>query len=297
MEKQINEMLLLHKGLTPRAARARALDLLDMVGIKNPEQRLSSYPHELSGGQRQRVMIAMALANEPDLLIADEPTTALDVTIQAQVLTLLKDLKARLGMAMLLITHDLGIVHKMADRVYVMHAGEVVESGTTREDFRKPAATPTPRSCSPPSLQGRPGARAGRCAVGNGGAGPSSVWFPIKAGVLRRTVDHIKAVDGISVNVRAGHTVGVVGESGSGKTTLGLALLRLQRSEGSIRFGEREHSGLALETAAGPFAARCRSCFQDPFGSLSPRMSIGADYRRGPAGAPARRIPTTNASG
>jgi len=278
VEKQIDEMLLLHKGLTPDKARSRALALLDMVGIKNPEQRLSSYPHQLSGGQRQRVMIAMALANEPDLLIADEPTTALDVTIQAQVLTLLKDLKARLGMAMLLITHDLGIVHKMADRVYVMHAGEVVESGTTREIFEnashpytqkllaaEPSGDPVPAPEDAPSVMTARDVR---------------VWFPIKAGVLRRTVDHIKAVDGISVNVRAGHTVGVVGESGSGKTTLGLALLRLQRSEGSIRFGERELQGLRSKPLR-PLRREMQVVFQDPFSSLSPRMSVGQIIEEG----------------
>jgi microcin C transport system ATP-binding protein len=278
VEKQIDEMLLLHKGLTPDQARSRALELLDMVGIKNPEQRLSAYPHQLSGGQRQRVMIAMALANEPDLLIADEPTTALDVTIQAQVLTLLKDLKARLGMAMLLITHDLGIVHKMADRVYVMHAGEIVESGTTREIFEnashpytqkllaaEPSGDPVPAPEDAPSVMAAKDLR---------------VWFPIKAGVLRRTVDHIKAVDGISVNVRAGHTVGVVGESGSGKTTLGLALLRLERSQGSIRFGERELQGLRSKPLR-PLRREMQVVFQDPFSSLSPRMSVGQIIEEG----------------
>jgi len=220
----------------------------------------------------------MALANEPDLLIADEPTTALDVTIQAQVLTLLKDLKARLGMAMLLITHDLGIVHKMADRVYVMHAGEVVESGTTREIFEnashpytqkllaaEPSGDPVPAPEDAPSVMTARDVR---------------VWFPIKAGVLRRTVDHIKAVDGISVNVRAGHTVGVVGESGSGKTTLGLALLRLQRSEGSIRFGERELQGLRSKPLR-PLRREMQVVFQDPFSSLSPRMSVGQIIEEG----------------
>ncbi len=278
VEKQIDEMLLLHKGLTAEQARSRALALLDMVGIKNPEQRLSSYPHQLSGGQRQRVMIAMALANEPGLLIADEPTTALDVTIQAQVLTLLKDLKARLGMAMLLITHDLGIVHKMSDRVYVMHAGEVVESGTTREIFEnaqhpytqkllaaEPSGDPLPAPEDAPSVMTARDVR---------------VWFPIKAGVLRRTVGHIKAVDGISVTVRAGHTVGVVGESGSGKTTLGLALLRLQRSEGSIRFGERELQGLRSKPLR-PLRREMQVVFQDPFSSLSPRMSVGQIIEEG----------------
>jgi microcin C transport system ATP-binding protein len=278
VEKQIDEMLLLHKGLTPDQARSRALELLDMVGIKNPEQRLSAYPHQLSGGQRQRVMIAMALANEPDLLIADEPTTALDVTIQAQVLTLLKDLKAQLGMAMLLITHDLGIVHKMADRVYVMHAGEIVESGTTREIFEnashpytqkllaaEPSGDPVPAPEDAPSVMAAKDLR---------------VWFPIKAGVLRRTVDHIKAVDGISVNVRAGHTVGVVGESGSGKTTLGLALLRLERSQGSIRFGERELQGLRSKPLR-PLRREMQVVFQDPFSSLSPRMSVGQIIEEG----------------
>ena len=278
VEKQIGESLFVHKGLGRDAARARTLELLKLVGVRNPEQRLSSYPHQLSGGQRQRVMIAMALANEPDLLIADEPTTALDVTIQAQVLTLLRDLKARLGMAMLLITHDLDVVHKMADRVYVMHAGEVVESGTTHEIFEN-ASHPYTRKLLAAEPSGDP-LPAPENAPSVMAAQDLRVWFPIKAGVLRRTVDHIKAVDGISVNVRAGHTVGVVGESGSGKTTLGLALLRLQRSEGSIRFGEHELQGLRSKPLR-PLRREMQVVFQDPFSSLSPRMSVGQIIEEG----------------
>ena len=224
------------------------MELLRLVGLPEAERRLDAYPHQLSGGQRQRVMIAMALANEPDLLIADEPTTALDVTIQAQILKLLRDLQARFGMALLLITHDLAIVRKMADRVSVMSQGEIVEAGSTAEIFERPrhpytrrllAAEPAPRVPGPPTE-----APVVMAAEG------VKVWFPVKAGVLRRTVDHVKAVDGVSVTIREGQTVGVVGESGSGKTTLGLALLRLLRSEGRIQFQGRELQGLGSGRAA-----------------------------------------------
>ncbi len=271
VEKQIREMLMLHTGLTGSAARARILELLDLVGIRNPEQRLKSYPHQLSGGQRQRVTIAMALANEPDLLIADEPTTALDVTVQAQILALLKALQARLGMAMLLITHDLGIVRKMANRVYVMKDGRIVESGPVETVFTAPedpytehllAAEPKPK-----------GLAAAADAPEVLSAREVRVWFPVKAGVLRRTVDHIKAVDDISLTIREGHTVGVVGESGSGKTTLGLALLRLERSTGSITFQSREIQGLRSQALRG-LRREMQIVFQDPYGSLSPRMSV-----------------------
>ena len=278
VEKQIGESLALHKGLVGDAARARTLELLNLVGIRNPEQRLTSYPHQLSGGQRQRVMIAMALANEPELLIADEPTTALDVTIQAQVLGLLKDLKAELGMSMLLITHDLTIVRKMADRVYVMQGGEVVESGDTRSLFNSPQHPYTQKllAAEPASAPSRP-LKDGRTLLA---ADDIRVWFPVRAGVLRRTVDHIKAVDGISVTVREGRTVGVVGESGSGKTTLGLALLRLERSNGEILFDGRQIQGLRSNELR-PLRREMQIVFQDPFGSLSPRLSIGQIIEEG----------------
>ena len=272
IEKQVNEVLFVHKGLSRHAARARTVELLHLVGLPEAERRLDAYPHQLSGGQRQRVMIAMALANEPDLLIADEPTTALDVTIEAQILKLLRDLRARFGMALLLITHDLGIVRKMADRVSVMSQGEIVEAGSTAEIFERPrhpytrrllAAEPAPRVPGPPTE-----APVVMAAEG------VKVWFPVKAGVLRRTVDHVKAVDGVSVTIREGQTVGVVGESGSGKTTLGLALLRLLRCEGRIQFQGRELQGLG-SGALRPLRREMQIVFQDPYGSLSPRLSVG----------------------
>ena len=269
--KQIGEVLMVHKGLDPGAARLRTLELLDMVGIKDPEMRLRSYPHQLSGGQRQRVMIAMALANEPELLIADEPTTALDVTIQAQVLALLESLRARLHMAMLLITHDLGIVRKMAGEVHVMQGGRVVESGPVDRVFEAPAHAYTRRLlAAEPS--GEP-LRAEADAPVVMEARDVKVWFPIRRGVLRRTVGHVKAVDGISVSVREGHTVGVVGESGSGKTTLGLALLRLERSRGAIRFDGRDIQGRRSRELR-PLRSAMQIVFQDPYGSLSPRLSV-----------------------
>ncbi len=271
VEKQICEVLTIHKGLSKPAARARALELLELVRITEPEQRLNSYPHQLSGGQRQRVMIAMALANEPDLLIADEPTTSVDVTVQAQLLTLLNELRARMGMAMLLITHDLRIVRKMASRVYVMYDGNVVESGRVDAIFERPRHAYTQRL-----LAAQPG---GRPAVVRGDAplvmqgSDIKVWFPVRRGVLRRTVGHVKAVDGISLSVREGQTVGVVGESGSGKTTLGLALLRLQSSDGYIQFDGRDIQDLGSK-ALRPLRREMQIVFQDPFGSLSPRMSV-----------------------
>jgi microcin C transport system ATP-binding protein len=272
IEKQVNEVLVVHKGLGRRAARARTVELLRLVGLPEAERRLDAYPHQLSGGQRQRVMIAMALANEPDLLIADEPTTALDVTIEAQILKLLRDLQARFGMALLLITHDLGVVRKMADRVSVMTQGEIVETGPAAEIFERPrhaytrrllAAEPAPRQ--PDGAGGSPIILA---------ADGVRVWFPVKAGVLRRTVDHVKAVDGVSVTVREGQTVGVVGESGSGKTTLALALLRLLGSGGRIQFRGRELQGLGSR-ALRPLRREMQIVFQDPYGSLSPRQSVG----------------------
>ena len=272
IEKQIAETLTLHKGMSESRARARVLELLNLVGVRNAEQRLTAYPHELSGGQRQRVVIAMALANEPDLLIADEPTTALDVTIQAQILKLLKDLQQELGMAMLFITHDLGIVRKIADKVCVMCDGEIVEAGPTVDIFGHPAHAYTKHllAAEPKGSKSEPSPDAPVVITGN----DIKVWFPIKKGVFRRTVDHVKAVDGITVTVREGQTVGVVGESGSGKTTLGMALLRLERSTGGINFGGREIQGLP-EDKLRPLRREMQVVFQDPYGSLSPRMSIG----------------------
>jgi microcin C transport system ATP-binding protein len=272
IEKQVNEVLILHKGMDRARARLRTLELLRLVGIPEAEKRLGAYPHELSGGQRQRVMIAMSLANDPDLLIADEPTTALDVTIQAQILKLLRELQAKLGMAMLLITHDLGIVRKMAARVCVMTQGEIVEQGPVAEVFERPRHDYTRRLLAA-EPKGRPAAAADGAGVVMEGA-DVKVWFPIKAGVLRRTVDHVKAVDGISLNVREGHTVGVVGESGSGKTTLGLALLRLIQSRGGIRFeGQSIQDRRSREMR--PLRRHMQIVFQDPYGSLSPRLSVG----------------------
>jgi microcin C transport system ATP-binding protein len=271
IEKQVNEVLRVHKGLSRSAARARTLELLRLVGLPEAERRLDAYPHQLSGGQRQRVMIAMALANEPDLLIADEPTTALDVTIQAQILTLLGELRAKFGMALLLITHDLGIVRKMVDRVCVMSEGEIVEAGATREIFESPRHAYTRRLLA---AEPRPMARAPRAdAPVVMEAHDVRVWFPIRRGLLRRTVGHIKAVDGVSLTVREGQTVGVVGESGSGKTTLGLALLRLQSCQGRIRFVGRDLQGVPAGTLR-PLRREMQVVFQDPFGALSPRMSI-----------------------
>ncbi|MBV9530873.1 MAG: ABC transporter ATP-binding protein [Bradyrhizobium sp.] len=272
VESQIGETLQLHNNITSAMVRARTLELLRQVGIPEPETRLKSYPHQLSGGQRQRVMIAMALANEPDLLIADEPTTALDVTVQAQILTLLAEIRARLGMSLLFITHDLGIVRRIADRVCVMNGGKIVEQGPVEQVFTAPkhpytrallAAEPKPdpaplRPHSPVVIS----------------SDDLKVWFPIKRGFLRSTVGHIKAVDGVNVAVRKGETLGVVGESGSGKTTLGLALLRLISSDGPIVFLGRDIQGLRFK-AMRPFRRDMQIVFQDPFGSLSPRMSVG----------------------
>ncbi len=278
VEKQVGEILALHKGLRGEAARARTLELLDLVGIPDPEQRLGSYPHQLSGGQRQRVMIAMALANEPDLLIADEPTTALDVTIQAQILALLGDLQRRLGMALLLITHDLGIVRKIADRVCVMTDGAIVEHGPTERVFTDPGH-PYTRKLLAAEPRGNPDPVSERARTVLQ-ASDVRVWFPIQRGVLKRTVGHIKAVDGVNVKVRAGETVGVVGESGSGKTTLALALLRLQKSTGRLAFLGREIQGVHSRDIRA-LRRDMQIVFQDPFGSLSPRMSIAEIVREG----------------
>ncbi|MGH7391175.1 MAG: ABC transporter ATP-binding protein [Candidatus Rokuibacteriota bacterium] len=271
IEKQVNEILRVHKGLARAAARARTLELLRLVGLPEAERRLDAYPHQLSGGQRQRVMIAMALANDPDLLIADEPTTALDVTIQAQLLGLLRELQARFGMALLLITHDLAIVRKMAERVCVMSEGAIVEAGPAAGVFERPRHPYTRRLLD---AEPRPMPRAPRAdAPVVVEAEDVRVWFPVRRGLLRRTVDHVKAVDGVSVTVREGQTVGVVGESGSGKTTLGLALLRLQAAGGRVRFAGRDLHALRA-SALRPLRREMQVVFQDPYGALSPRMSI-----------------------
>jgi microcin C transport system ATP-binding protein len=272
IEKQICETLVLHKGYPRDAARERALELLEMVGIRDSVARLSSYPHELSGGQRQRVMIAMALANDPELLIADEPTTALDVTIQAQILELLRELKDRLGMGLLLITHDLSVVRKVADRVCVMTEGEIVERGETSQIFEAPGHAYT-RHLLSAEPRGDPLVPRPDAAVVMTGE-DVRVWFPNKRGVLRRTVSHLKAVDGVSVVAREGQTVGVVGESGSGKTTLAMALLRLQSSSGDIAFRGRDLQGLSWKRMR-PLRREMQIVFQDPFASLSPRLPVG----------------------
>jgi microcin C transport system ATP-binding protein len=271
IEKQIREILSLHQGLNASAARAKIIELLGQVGIPDPAGRLGSYPHQLSGGQRQRVMIAMALANKPDLLIADEPTTALDVTVQAQILKLLKDIQTQLGMSMLFITHDLGIVRKLADRVCVMQRGKIVEQGEVERVFTAPehpytrallAAEPKPDPALP-----RPDAPIVIETK------DLKVWFPVKRGVMRKVVGHIKAVDGVSIELRKGETLGVVGESGSGKTTLGLAILRLISSTGPIVFMGHAIEGLKFKQMR-PFRHDMQIVFQDPYGSLSPRMAV-----------------------
>ena len=278
VEKQINETLILHLGLSREAARERTLELLKMVGIPDAAKRLGAYPHELSGGQRQRVMIAMALANEPDLLIADEPTTALDVTIQAQILKLLKELQAEFGMALLLITHDLSIVRKMADTVCVMTEGEIVEREPTEDIFERPRHAYT-RKLLAAQPKGDPIKAEPDAPVIMAGAN-IKVHFPIKKGLLKRTVDYVRAVDGITLEVREGHTLGVVGESGSGKTTLGLALLRLISSVGEIRFKGAVIQGLKARELR-PLRREMQVVFQDPYGSLSPRMSVGQIVEEG----------------
>lgn len=272
LEKQITESLTLHQGLTGDKARARVIDLLEKVGIRDAESRLSAYPHQLSGGQRQRVMIAMALANGPELLVADEPTTALDVTIQAQILDLLADLKRTENMSLLFITHDLGIVRRIADRVCVMKGGEIVESGPTEEIFANPqhSYTQTLLAAEP---KGRPDA-VPEHATEVVSCDKLKVWFPITAGFMRKTVGHVKAVNAASLSVRQGETLGIVGESGSGKTTLALALMRLVGSEGPIVFQGQDIQGLK-SNALRPLRKDMQIVFQDPFGSLSPRMNIG----------------------
>lgn len=278
VEKQIRESLIIHKGMNAAEARPRVLELLDLVGIPEPEKRLASYPHELSGGQRQRVMIAMALANEPDLLIADEPTTALDVTIQAQILKLLKDLQQRFGMAMLFITHDLGIVRRIADRVCVMNLGDIVEHGPTEHVFTTPQHAYTKRLlAAQPSGEKEPVDDDAPVVLSGENV---KVWFPIKRGLFRRTVGYIKAVDGIDLTIREGQTIGVVGESGSGKTTLGMALLRLQSAEGEILYNGQDLQSLT-QSELRPLRREIQVVFQDPYGSLSPRMSVGEIIEEG----------------
>jgi microcin C transport system ATP-binding protein len=278
IEKQIAEVIMVHRGVSRRKARERVIELLHMVGLPEAEERLTALPHEFSGGQQQRVMIAMALANEPDLLIADEPTTALDVTIQAQILKLLGELQARMNMALLLITHDLTIVRRVAERVCVMSQGEIVEQGSVAQVFEAPRHDYTKRLlAAEPKDRPKPGpADAEDLMRGQ----DIRVWFPIKRGLLRRTVDHIKAVDGISLCLKRGHTLGVVGESGSGKSTLARGLLRLQRSEGSIVFEDRQLQGLSWQQMR-PLRRRMQIVFQDPFGSLSPRLSVGQIVEEG----------------
>jgi microcin C transport system ATP-binding protein len=270
IEKQLSETIMLHQGLKGPALRARILELLDKVGIPNPEERLNAYPHQLSGGQRQRVMIAMALSNGPDLLIADEPTTALDVTIQAQILDLLVDLKKAEGMSLLFITHDLAIVRKFADRVCVMKDGEIVETGPTAEVFANPRH-PYTRMLISAATAGRPDpVPEGAEEIAR--AENLRIWFPITRGLLRRTVGHIKAVNAANFSVRAGETVGIVGESGSGKTTLALAVMRLIGSQGPVVFLGQNIQGLSPRELRG-IRRDMQIVFQDPYGSLSPRMT------------------------
>ena len=272
IEKQIGESLWLHKQLKGDAAKTRIIELLNLVGIRDPESRLDSYPHQLSGGQRQRVMIAMALANEPKLLIADEPTTALDVTIQKQILELLQSIQQQLGMAILLITHDLNIVRYYAHRVCVMYQGKVVESATTSALFGNPQQEYT-RSLLSAEPTGQPApieTDAQTLLTTNS----LKVWFPIKRGLFGRTVDYVKAVNNIDLTLKQGETIGIVGESGSGKTTLGLAILRLIKSEGAITFKQQRIDDLNQKSIK-PLRRQLQVVFQDPYGSLSPRMTVG----------------------
>ena len=278
IEKQIAESLILHKDFPGNQIRKRVIELLGEVGIQNADQRLGAFPHELSGGQRQRVMIAMALANEPDLLIADEPTTALDVTLQAQILELLTNLQRKFGMALLFITHDLGVVEKIADRVCVMEKGSIVESGDTKKVFSTPAHAYTKQL-----LDAEP--KGSKLAIETTApvlleSKEIKVWFPIREGLLRRVVDYVRAVDGMNIKIHEGETVGIVGESGSGKTTLGMALLKLQKSEGVLRFDGKDLQNLKANGMR-PFRRQMQVVFQDPFGSLSPRMTVGQIVEEG----------------
>lgn len=271
VEKQIGEALMLHKGLTGAIARKRTVELLNMVGIDNPKKRLSAYPHELSGGQCQRIMIASALAGEPDLLIADEPTTALDVTVQRQILDLIGTLSQKLNMATLLISHDLGLVRHYAHRVCVMLDGEIVEQGPTNEVFASPASEGAKQLIQ--SSRGLTPAKLPKKNKNLLEADDLRVWFPVKKGFLRKTQDHLKAVNGVSLTLHQGECLGIVGESGSGKTTLGLAMLRMLQSSGTVAF-----DGVRIDRLKGSklrgLRERMQMVFQDPFGSLSPRMSI-----------------------
>ena len=278
IERQIGEILLVHRRMSGRAARLRVLELVRLVQLPDAESRLGAYPHQLSGGQRQRVMIAMAIANEPDMLIADEPTTALDVTIQANILALLRDLRDRLGMALLLITHDLTIVRKMAERVCVMTEGEIVEAGPTAAIFDRPHHPYTRRLlAAEPKGRAAPADPAAPVLIA---AEDTRVWFPIRAGLLRRVRGHVKAVDGVSLAVRVGATLGVVGESGSGKTTLGLALLRLTAAQGRIWFAGRDIAVLSQRRLR-PLRREMQVVFQDPYSSLSPRLSVAQIVEEG----------------
>ena len=278
IEKQISEVLFLHKHMNVEQAHNRVVELMELVGLNDQISRLSALPHEFSGGQQQRIMIAMALANEPELLIADEPTTAVDVTIQAQILKLMRELQEKLGMAMLFITHDLSVIRTLAQRVCVMKDGKIVEQGDVKDVFERPQhaysqqllaaepkGTPEPVAEDAPEVLSATGVK---------------VWFPIRKGIIKRTVGHVKAVDGVTLTVRRGHTVGIVGESGSGKTTLGRALIRLQHSEGSILFQGQELQGLQKNELQ-PIRRGMQIVFQDPFGSLSPRLSIAQIIEEG----------------
>ncbi|WP_258868010.1 ATP-binding cassette domain-containing protein [Alkalilimnicola ehrlichii] len=291
VEKQIGETLRLHAGMTRESARKRILELLRLVRLPEPERRLGSFPHELSGGQRQRVMIAMALANEPDLLIADEPTTALDVTIQAEILELIKDLQRRFGMSLLLITHDLNVVRKLADRVCVMQHGEVVEANQADALFARPEHPYTKKLIDAEPTGRPPSVPANSETVLQ--ADNIRVWFPIKGGILGRTRSHVKAVDGVSLAVKEGETLGIVGESGSGKTTLGLALLKLLSSRGTITFQGRDISRLSSRELR-PLRQAFQVVFQDPYGSLSP-PNVGRADRRRRAGSTRHRHRTRQA--
>ncbi len=271
IEKQLAESLGLHQGLRGAAARVRSLELLNKVGIRDAESRLGAYPHQLSGGQRQRVMIAMALANGPELLIADEPTTALDVTIQAQILELLAELKRSEGLSLLFITHDLGIVRRIADRVCVMKDGAIVEQGPTAEIFANPQHEYTQKLlAAEPVGQPEPLSTGGKVVLETKHL---RVWFPIQAGLLRRTVGNVKAVNDANLSLISGETLGIVGESGSGKTTLALAVLRLVESQGAILLDGTPIAGLSGKQMR-PFRRDMQIVFQDPHGSLSPRMTV-----------------------